>query len=290
MRYEGTVYRPPGEWKSYLLQCTIGCSHNACTFCGMYKDKRYRVRSMPEIMEDISMAKHQYGDLERVFLCDGDAIAMDIGDLLTILKTLYDTFPSLKKVTTYAGPRSILRKTAGELRQLRSAGLTRAYLGVESGWDALLRRVGKGVGAAEMLDAGMALNEAGFELWAIILLGLAGSGEPSRIHIQETVTLINQMKPRHLSAMTYTPVEGTKMEQDVREGRFICLTPDEALTEMRQLVSGLTVNPLHITANHPSNYLPIKGSLPDDREKILAMLDGALNGNIPLRTKRSSNL
>jgi radical SAM superfamily enzyme YgiQ (UPF0313 family) len=290
MRYEGTIYRPPGEWKSYLLQCTIGCSHNACTFCGMYKDKQFRIRPMDEILEDISIAKAQYGDLERVFLCDGDAIAMETEDLLQILDTLYHTFPSLKKVTTYAGPKATLRKTPDELKALRKAGLARAYLGVESGWDELLRNVGKGVSASEMLDAGLALREAGFDLWAIILLGLAGAGEPSRTHIQETISMINQMQPRHLSAMTYTPVEGTKMEQDVREGKFRCLTPEEALVEMRQLIEGLRVDPLHITANHPSNYLPIKGSLPDDRENILSQLAGALSGEIDYRTQQTRYL
>lgn len=290
MRYEGTIFRPPGEWKSYLLQCTIGCSHNACTFCGMYKDKRFRIRPMAEILEDIALAKRQYGDLERVFLCDGDAISMDTDDLLTILAALYDAFPSLKKVTTYAGPKSTLQKSADDLKSLRQAGLTRAYLGVESGWDALLRKVGKGVGTSEMLAAGNALREAGFDLWAIILLGLAGSGDPSQLHIQETVKLLNAMRPRHLSAMTYTPVEGTKMEQDVREGRFICLTPEEALCEMRILIDGLEVDPLHITANHPSNYLPIKGSLPADKMQLLAMLDGALTGDIGYRTQRSRYL
>ena len=125
MRYEGDIYRPPGEWKSYLLQVTVGCSHNACTFCGMYQDKKYRVRPMGEILEDIRMARAYYGDVRRVFLCDGDAIAVDTEDLLVILRELYAAFPSLEKVTTYAGPRSTLRKGPEELRALRDAGLAR---------------------------------------------------------------------------------------------------------------------------------------------------------------------
>ena len=295
MRYIGDIYRPPGEWKSYLLQCTVGCSHNACTFCGMYKNKRYFVRPVEEILEDIEMARIHYTDLSsfplgvprvnRVFLCDGDAIAMDTDDLLLILRKLKEAFPLLERVTTYAGPRSTLSKTPEELKALCDAGLTRAYLGMETGWDTLLKKVGKGVSADQMLEAGLRLKEAGMELWDIILLGLAGP-EGSRTHIEESVKMINAMKPRHLSAMTYVPVEGTPMYEDVCRGRFTCITPREALLETKWLIEGLNVDPLHITSNHPSNYLPIKGGLPEDRERILQLLNQAIEGEVSVRTGR----
>ena len=296
MRYEGDIYRPPGEWKSYLLQCTVGCSHNACTFCGMYKNKRYHVRPLHEILEDIEMARLHFTDMSsfplgiprvnRVFLCDGDAIAMDTDDLLVILDALHKAFPRLERVTTYAGPRSTLRKTPAELKALCDAGLTRAYLGMETGWDDLLKKVGKGVSAGEMLEAGLRLRQAGMELWDIVLLGLAGPGEASRTHIEKSIEMINAMQPRHLSAMTYMPVEGTPMYHDVMAGRFTCLTAAEALLETKWLIEGLKVNPLHITANHPSNYLPIKGGLPEDKERLLTMIDGALDGEISIRSAR----
>ena len=286
MRYEGDIYRPPGEWKSYLLQTTIGCSNNTCTFCGMYLDKKFHIRPIADILEDIRMAKAYYGDVERVFLCDGDAIIMRTQELLTILEALHRAFPSLQRVTTYAGPRSTLAKTPEELRTLREAGLTRAYLGVETGWDTLLKKVNKGVNAQQMLEAGLRLKEAGLELWAIVMLGLAGPGEASATHVQKTVQMINAMAPRHLSAMTYMPVEGTPMYQDILAGRFTCLTPREALLETRGLIAGLTVDPLHITANHPSNYLPIKGGLPEDRDRLLALVDSALNGETDIRKGR----
>ena len=176
MRYEGAVFRPPGEWKSYLLQCTVGCSHNKCTFCGMYKDKSFHVRKLDDLLEDIQMAKARYGDVRRVFLCDGDAVVMKQEELLAVLEALYRAFPSLERVNTYAGPRSTLSKTPEQLRELRQAGLVRAYLGVETGSDALLQKVRKGVTAQEMLEAGVRLREAGFDLWAIVLMGLAGQG------------------------------------------------------------------------------------------------------------------
>ena len=182
MRYEGNIFRPFSEAKSYLLQCTIGCSHNQCTFCGMYKDKKYRVRSLEEIKTDIAMAKQHFGDLEKVFLCDGDAIAIETDMLLEILDELYRTFPSLRHVGSYVGPKSTLNKSMSELTALRAAGLTKAYLGVETGHDRLLKEVKKGVSYQEMLQAGQNLVNAGMNLSSMVLLGLAGPGEPSREH------------------------------------------------------------------------------------------------------------
>ena len=286
MRYEGTIYRPPGERHSYLLQATVGCSHNACTFCGMYKDKVFHVRPMEDILEDIRMAKAYYGDLTRVFLCDGDAIGMPTEDLLRILRALYEAFPSLQKVGIYAGPRSTLRKTPEELRAPRKAGLTRAYLGVETGSDTLLRQIGKGVDGAQMLQAGVMLREAGLDLWAMVLLGLAGSGA-GLDHAGATTELINRMKPRHLSLLTLVLEPGTRLYADWREGRFVPCGPEEILEEVRYLVANLTVDPLHFTCDHASNYLPLKGTLSEERERFLTAIDAALEGKRKIRPEFS---
>ena len=189
MRYEGQIYRPPGEWRSYLLQCTIGCSHNKCTFCGMYKTKKFHVRPMKEIIEDIAMAREYYGpeNVDKVFLCDGDAIVMRQAHLLQILEALYAAFPHLRQVTVYAGTRSTMTKSQEQLIELRQAGLTRAYLGVESGWDELLKKVNKGVTSEQMLQAAALLKNAGIDLWVTVILGLAGPGEPSKKHVEETI-------------------------------------------------------------------------------------------------------
>ena len=282
MRYEGDIYRPPGEWKSYLLQATVGCSNNTCTFCGMYRDKKFRVRPMADILEDIRMAKSCYGDVRRVFLCDGDAIIMPTDDLIAILDTLYATFPSLEKVTTYAGPRSTLAKTPEELKRLREHGLARAYLGVETGSDALLRQIKKGVGTQQMLEAGVRLREAGMDLWVMILLGLGGR-EGSEQHILDTAAMMNEMRPRHLSALTLTLCPGTELYADYRAGKFQPITPVDSLREARLLVEKLEVDPLHFTCDHASNYVPLKGSLPEDREAFLARLDRALESGDGMR-------
>ena len=285
MRYDSDLlYRPPGEWKSYLLQCTIGCSNNQCTFCGMYKEKKFRIRPTQEILEDIDMARAYYGPgLQRVFLMDGDAIIIKTEDLLRILRKLYDTFPALEKVTLYAGPRSTLSKTPEELKALHDAGLSRAYLGVESGSDAVLKFIHKGVNAQQMLQAGQRLVEAGIDLWVTIILGITGEGGDWREHILSTAQIINQMKPRHLSAMTFAPAKGTPLGDDVLAGRFKVYGPDHILEECRLLIQHLDVDPLHFTSNHASNYLPLKGGLPEDREKFLSLIDQALEGKIRLR-------
>lgn len=275
MRYEGDIYRPPGEWKSYLLQCTIGCSNNTCTFCSMYKSKRYRVRPLEEVLEDIRMAKATwYRDTETVFLCDGDAINLPMDYLLTVLKALYEAFPRLRRVTTYAGPRSTLRKTPEELRIIREAGLQRTYLGVETGDDALLKHVHKGVTADEMLEAGQRLVAAGFDLWAIVITGLEGGGrEALERNARLTAEMINKMQPKHLSSMTLMAIEGTPLYREVQEGKLTLQTPFETLLEIRELVRQIDLSGLHYTSNHASNYLSIKGTLKEDREEIMAKLD-----------------
>ena len=288
MRYDSDLlYRPPGEWKSYLLQCTIGCSNNQCTFCGMYKEKKFRIRPVAEILEDIDMAREYYGpDLERVFLMDGDAIIMKTEELLQILNKLYKTFHRLEKVTLYAGPKSTLSKMPEELRALREAGLSRAYLGVESGSDQVLQFIHKGCSAGQMLLAGQRLVEAGIDLWVTIILGMTGAngeGGDWEEHILSTAKMINAMRPRHLSAMTFAPAKGTPLGEDVLAGRFEVCSAEHVLEECRLLIEHLEVEPLHFTSNHASNYLPLKGGLPEDRAKFLNMIDQALAGKIRLR-------
>ena len=278
MRYEGDIYRPPGEWKSYLLQCTVGCSNNTCTFCSMYKSKRYHVRPLADVLEDIRMAQDTfYRDTETVFLCDGDAIDLAPEYLFAVLDALYRAFPRLRRVTTYAGPLSTLRKTPEDLRAIRDAGLQRAYLGVETGDDALLRHVKKGVGTDGMLQAGRRLVEAGFDLWTIVITGLEGGGRDAlERNAALTAKMINEMGPKHLSSMTLMPIEGTPLYEEVRRGELTLQTPFESLLEVRQLVSQIELTGLHYTSNHASNYLPIKGTLREDRARILAEIDGVL--------------
>lgn len=289
MVYEGTVYRPPGEWRSFLLQATIGCSHNGCTFCGMYKDKKFRIRPTEDILRDIEEASQEYDRYEKIFLCDGDAIIIKTLELLKILEKLKKCFPHARLISTYAGPKSTLTKSLSELKELKDAGLGRAYLGVESGSDYVLKHTNKGVDAATMFEAGHRLVEAGIDLWAIILVGLGGV-DGSDEHILATADIINRMKPNHLSSMNYTPVPGTKLYDEVVNGSFKVLDARQSLMETKKLIDNITVEKLHFTSDHASNYLPIKGTLSEDKERLSAMLESAFEGKIAIRSEFARGL
>lgn len=287
--YEPPVYRPPGEWKSFLVQATIGCSHNGCTFCGMYKSKKFRVRPLDDILWDIRETAGFFNHFEKVFICDGDAIAMDTDDLITIIREIKRDFPKCRLISTYAGPRSTLSKTPEELKRLREAGLGRAYLGIETGMDSLLKSTNKGVNRQEMLEAGLRLRQAGIDLWGIVLIGLGGR-PLSMENARETAKIINEMQPNHLSAMNYTPVEGTKLGNMALRGEFQVLSAEESLRETGELIRNLDVSGMHFTSDHASNYLPLKGTLNEDREKLLGLIDGALHGTVGIRSERSRGL
>lgn len=292
MRYEGQIFRPFSEADSYLLQCTIGCSHNRCTFCGMYKDRKYRVRSLAEIKEDIQMAKVRYGDLEKVFLCDGDAVAIETDTLLVILDTLYQTFPSLRHVGTYVGPQSTLAKTMSELAALRAAGLTKAYLGVESGDDRVLAEIKKGVTAARMLEAGQNLVNAGINLSSMVLLGIAGKGKRAAQHAIATAEITNKMKPRYLAALTTTPVPGTVLYHKIQKGEFEMPDPFDTLEEMKLMFENINIDNVKFVGVHASNYLPVSGMLQKDKSKMLDAVNAVLETRDPgaLRSEQMRGL
>lgn len=289
IEYDPPVYRPPGEWRSFLVQATIGCSHNGCTFCGMYKGKKFRIRSMDDIIGDIREAAAFYNQYEKVFLCDGDAIVMKTEDLLEIIGEIKKDFPHCRLISTYAGPRSTLSKTPEELKILHEAGLGRAYLGIETGMEALLQSTNKGVTRAEMLEAGLRLRNAGIDLWGIILIGLGGK-PLSMENARETAKIINEMQPNHLSAMNYTPVEGTKLGNQALRGEFQVLGAKESLMETAKLIRNLEVSGMHFTSDHASNYLPLKGTLNEDRDKLLRLIDGAIGGKVAVRSEASRGL
>jgi radical SAM superfamily enzyme YgiQ (UPF0313 family) len=242
----------------------------------MYKDRKYRVRSLSEIKEDIQMAKAQYGDLEKVFLCDGDAVAIETNTLLEILKDLYQTFPSLRHVGTYVGPQSTLAKSMSELSALRAAGLTKAYLGVETGDDRLLKEIKKGVTAAQMLEAGLNLVNADINLSSMVLLGIAGKGDRAAEHAVATAEITNKMKPQYLAALTTTPVPGTVLYHRMQKGEFELPDPFDTLEEMKLMFENITIDNLKFVGVHASNYLPVSGTLQKDREKMLAAVNGVL--------------
>ncbi len=279
MRYEGSVFRPPSEARSYILQCTVGCSHNRCTFCSMYKDKKYRVRSQAEILADIRMAGEYYGDLFKVFLADGDALAMPTPDLLEIITVLYQTFSSLEHVGIYASPDSILGKEISELTALKAAGLTIAYLGVETGDPELLTDIRKGVTYQEMVEAGKKIRQAGILLSVTVVLGLAGRTPKAVDHAQNTARILNEINPDYIGALTLMLEPKTEMYRRAQRGEFQLPNPFEILDELRIIIQGLEVQGTEFRSNHASNYLPIRGRLPRDKQKMLDLIGSIIDTN-----------
>lgn len=284
MLYEGKIYRPPSEAKSIILQITVGCQHNACTFCTMYKDKSFRIKSCTELADIITTARAQDSDAERIFLADGDAIAVDSLLLVEILDRLYETFPRLKRVGIYGGPKDILAKSPKELTDLKAHGLTMVYLGVESGNEGILTSVCKGVTAAEMIAAGQKIRESGLALSCTVIIGLGGKAL-SHEHALDTARVISAIDPHYLGALTLMVEPNSPLAKDIKRGRFQLLTPLESLTELRTLIKQLNVTHCVFRSNHASNYLPLRATLPDDQDELLETLDNVI-GNQSLERLR----
>jgi radical SAM superfamily enzyme YgiQ (UPF0313 family) len=276
MRYEGMVIRPPSEANSYILQVTYGCSHNRCTFCGTYMDKPFRVRPMDEVLEDLASAQTEIPEPRCVFLADGNALVLDSKSLGGILGALASAFPRLRRVGIYANARDVLRKTDAELAALRQQKLTVVYLGLESGSDEVLRRVRKGITAAEMVEAVQKLKQAGMRASVIGLLGLGGK-ELSAEHTEQTGRVVSAMDPEYFSMLTVMLVPGTELHRQWRQGTFELPQPEDLLHELRQVIAhcdGLTR--CVFRTNHASNYLPLAGTLSRDKVELLAAIDEAL--------------
>ncbi len=285
MRYVGTVYRPPSEANSLLVQATIGCSWNHCTYCAMYRNKQFRVRPLAETLEDIAAAGRSFVDqVRKAFVLDGDALAMGLDDWVPILRALAEKFPRLRRVSCYATAMNLLAKTPDELGQLRELGLTLVYIGPESGDDLTLKRIAKGATAADHVEAAARIRQAGIKQSLIFLLG-AGGAERSVEHAAASAELATAMDPKFLSALTMTLIPSTPIHRLAETGRFEMPSVEALLRELRVFVAGCNPSDAIFRTNHASNYLPIAGRLPRDREAILEAIDAALAGDVSLRSE-----
>jgi len=289
MRYEGKLYRPPSEAYSYILQATIGCSHNLCTYCDMYRDKKFRVRDLDETLEDIEVASKRHPNTEKVFVADGDALISKLQDWLTILEALKSAFPRLRQVSCYATAENVLEKSEQELKTLREAGLGLLYIGPESGDDKTLKRIVKGASYADHVEAATRAHAAGMKISVIMLLG-AGGAARSTEHARESARLITAMDPEYLAALTLTIVPGTPMARLADKGGFTLPDPLAMLGELRTMVAESKPSDALFRTNHASNYLPTGGRLPADRDDIVATIDAALAGKLKLRGERYRGL
>jgi radical SAM superfamily enzyme YgiQ (UPF0313 family) len=289
VRYEGRIYRPPSEADALIVQATIGCSWNHCTYCDMYSDKTFRVRELADTLVDLDVAVQQIGArVEKLFVADGDALVMPLDHWLPILARARAGFPNLTRVSCYAMARNILGKTHDELAQLRAAGLSRFYIGPESGDDATLKAIAKGDDAAAHVEAAARARAAGIECSVIVLLGIGGAR--AQEHARNTAELITKMDPEFFSALTVTIVPGTPLHKLSQRGRFAVPDVTDLLRELRTIVEHARPRDALFRTNHASNYLPLGGRLPADRERIIATIDAALEGRIPLRPAWSRGL
>jgi radical SAM superfamily enzyme YgiQ (UPF0313 family) len=273
--YEGSVFRPPSEAYSLILQATIGCKHNRCTFCGTYREKKFRIKPFEKLKDDIEIVYPHYKSIDRIFLADGNALVIPTDDLLKIINYLYAKFPKLERVGTYACPGDILDKTPDELEQLRKAGLGIIYIGLESGSDRILKRVRKGALSKHMIQAAKKVRDAGLKLSVIMILGLGGV-EHSEEHARESGKVLSEMDPDYIGALTLMVVPGTEVAEEVEAGKLKLLEPRDVFNELRILIENINVSRSVFRANHASNYIPIGGTLPEDKETILKKLDKIL--------------
>ncbi len=275
MDYEGTIYRPPSEAYSLLLQVTTGCSHYKCTFCGNYSDKKFKIKSLDIIKRDLQEAR-AYGPIEKVFLCDGDALIIPQARLEEMLSLINEYIPSVQRIGTYGNAKSILRKSVDELKKLRELGLKIIYLGVETGNAEMLKKIKKGATYEQLVEAGRRVKEAGILLSATVILGL-GSIEKSIEHAMDTARILTDMDPDYVGALTLMLVPGTELYADFQAGKFVLPDKFGFIRELYLIIANSSFTNCFFTANHASNYLPIRASLPQEKEKILSMISSVID-------------
>ena len=276
MRYSGRVFRPPSEARSLIVQVTYGCSHNTCCFCAMYKEKRFTIRPLQEVLEDFAMARQYYGHVRRVFLADGDALMRKQEDLEIILDYIRETFPECERVTSYASPGSIHAKTPEQLVTLREKGLEMVYMGLESGSDAVLELMQKGHTAAAIIAAGQKVRAAGIKLSVTAISGLGGQAM-WQTHAVETGKAFSAMKPEYIGILTLMQEPGTPLVEWIRRGEFKVLTPTQILQETALMLRNIDSEGSVFRMNHASNYLNLRGTLNQDTEAMLARIEAGLS-------------
>ncbi len=285
MEYIGRVYRPPSEAYSLIIQVTIGCTHNKCIFCGMYKGEQFRVRPFEDVEKDLTEMRARYRRINRIFLADGDALCLKTEKLLRILNLIKKLFPECERIGIYASARDINNKTPEELRVLRENGLGIAYIGAESGSDEILKYVKKGSTRKDIITAIRKVNDAGI-LSSVTFISGMGGRDKWRLHAEETAGMINEAEPDYASLLCLHFSGREPIIEDITSGKFAMLTPAEVLDETRVMIENIDVNKKCVfRSNHASNYLVLKGDLPRDKEAFLDQIDYAREHLSVLRTE-----
>ena len=276
MYQERMIIRPPSEANSFLLPVTIGCSHNKCTFCGTYPGVKFRIRQLEDIKQDIdSVARNYSWSLKRVFLEEGDALIAPQRILVGVLKHLNEKFPYRARIGTYATPQSALIKSVDELKELNRLGLKIAYMGVETGDEELLKKINKGASYDQIVEAGRKIRQAGITLSVTVILGLGGA-EGSKNHALATARILSDIDPEFAGTLTILLVPGTPLHKEWEEGKFTLISPFQSLEELKLIIENSNFTNCFFTANHASNYLPIKVRLPRQKAETVKLIDEVL--------------
>lgn len=277
MRYEGSVYRPPSEAMSLIVQVTIGCTHNKCTFCSMFKDKKFRVRDVSEVKEDLLMARRTYGYVEKIFLADGDALCLSMDKLEDIISFINELFPEVRSINIYASPKDVLRKSQEDLEKLHAMGVKILYIGAESGNDKILQNINKGATRDEIIEAVKRIEASGIKASVTFIQGLGGEAMYKE-HAVDTGTMISVMQPSFVGLLTLMLDDSAEIMEDIREGRLKLLTPMQVCEETLLMLENIDLTKECIfRSNHASNYVPLAGTLPQDKEKMMNLLKKAIN-------------
>ena len=282
MHYEGVMVRPPSEANSILLQVTLGCSHNKCTFCETFKQKRFGIKKDDVIFEDIEFAHKYCRRQNRLFICDGDALIIPQRRLVPILERIRDRLPWVERVGLYANTKGISMKTDDELKELRDLGVKIAYMGLETGDDLTLKQIKKGADSEKMIREGRRIKQADMKVSITVLIGIAGP-ERSEIHARETGRVLSAIDPDFVGALSLMVVPGTELHDQYEKGEFKLISPEQMLIETGHMIAATNLTNGYFHANHASNYLPIRAKLPEDKEKTLELISQALDGKIQLK-------
>lgn len=289
MQYEGAVFRPPSEAYSLIIQATIGCAHNRCTFCAMYKNERFRIREVEDIIKDLKKARAYHKRVDRIFLADGDALSIPTAQLKAILVAIKEIFPECKRVGIYATPKDILRKSLAELQELKELGLGILYMGLETGSDTILKEINKGITSAEAIEAGRKAMDSGIELSITIISGLGGR-EKWQEHGIKTGEVLSQIDPDYVGLLTLMLVDGTETKRQVDQGELQLLTPKEVMLETKLMLENMNVTNCVFRSNHASNYVSLRGTLPFDQEALTNQIQGILTDGYDYKKERHRGL
>lgn len=286
MRYEGDIYRPPSEAYSLLVQVTIGCTHNKCTFCKMFKDKKFRVRKLEEVIEDLAWARARYRSVNRIFLCDGDALALSNVRLMPILEYIEKNFPECERVSIYGRGSDVLKKSDEEMKELYDAGLKMVYIGAESGSDKVLKDVCKGETRQQIIEGVKKIEACGMQSSVTFISGLAGK-DGWEDHAIKTGTMISEMEPSYVGLLTLMVEPSVPMAKDIESGKLKLLSPEEVMAETLLMLEHTNVTKTCVLrSNHASNYVSLRGNLPEDKEKMMNLLRTAMRNHDMFKDER----